>query len=136
MCQERHALVGNQTFDIVDGTKGNAVHKQVTDIEQPIGCKWLYKRKVNPDGPARYKARLVIKGYEPKEGISYDETYAPVSMMATCNATWNRLDRIDWKRHIDRNSYIDRKCYIDGSDRNGHIDQKCHIDRKRHIDQK
>jgi len=41
---QRHALVGNQTFDIVDGTKGNAVHKRVTDIEQPIGRNWLYKR--------------------------------------------------------------------------------------------
>jgi len=81
ICQEWHALVGNQTFDIVDGTKGNAVHKRVADIE-PIGCKWLYKRKVNPDGSARYKARLVIKGYEPKEGINCGETYAPVSKMA------------------------------------------------------
>jgi len=41
-----------------------------------------------------------------------------------CNATCNRLARIDWKRHID------------GSDRNGHINQKRHINRKRHIDQK
>jgi len=67
----------------VDGTKGNAVHKRVTDIEQPIGCKWLYKGKANPDGSARYKARLVIKGYELKEGINHDETYAPLSKMAT-----------------------------------------------------
>ena len=91
---------------------------------------------VNPDGPARYKARLVIKGYEPKERINYDETYAPVSKMATCNATCNRLDRIDWKRHIDWNRHLDQKRHIDGSDRNGHIDQKYHIGCKRHIDQK
>jgi len=45
--------------------------------------KWPYKRKVSPDRSARYKARLAIKGYEPKKSINNDETYAPVSKMAT-----------------------------------------------------
>jgi len=52
-------------------------------VEEPIGCKWIYKKKINPDGSTRYKARLVIKGYEQKEAIDYNETYAAVSKMAT-----------------------------------------------------
>jgi len=52
-------------------------------VEEPIGCKWIYKRKINPDGSTQYKARLVIKGYEQKEGIDYDENYVPVSKMVT-----------------------------------------------------
>jgi len=51
-------------------------------VEGPIGCKWIYKKKINPDGSTRYKARLVIKGYKQKEAIDYNETYAAVSKMA------------------------------------------------------
>jgi hypothetical protein len=50
---------------------------------KPIGCKWVYKTKTNPDDTLRYKARLVIKGYEQVQGVDFEETYAPVSKMPT-----------------------------------------------------
>jgi len=83
MRQEWQALVENHTFDIV--AKGSTAQTPIADIpvEEPIGCKWIYKRKVNPNRSTRYKARLVIKGYEQKEGIDNDETYTAVSKMAT-----------------------------------------------------
>ena len=39
--QEWHALVENHTFDVVQGTKGNAAHESTNDIhmEEPIRCK-------------------------------------------------------------------------------------------------
>jgi len=72
MQQEYASLLENHTFIPVEYT-----------YSKPIGCKWVYKTKTNPDGTLRYKARLVIKGYEQVEGVDFEETYAPVSKLPT-----------------------------------------------------
>ncbi|OIT33849.1 putative mitochondrial protein, partial [Nicotiana attenuata] len=48
MLEEIHALEDNHTWDLVDLPKG----------KKPVGCKWVFTVKVNPDGSvARLKAR-------------------------------------------------------------------------------
>ena len=43
---------------------------------RPIGCKWEFKTKGHLE---RYKASLVPKGYNQREGIDFKETFSPVS---------------------------------------------------------
>ncbi|WVZ71230.1 hypothetical protein U9M48_019842 [Paspalum notatum var. saurae] len=55
---EMDSIMSNGTWKVVERLYGC----------KPIGCKWVFKKKLRPDGTIeRYKARLVIKGYSQKE---------------------------------------------------------------------
>ena len=59
---EMDSVMSNGTWEIVDRSYGC----------KPIGCKWVFKKKLRPDGTIeRYKARLVAKGFTQKEGEDF-----------------------------------------------------------------
>lgn len=69
MDKEMQSLKKNDVWDLVKLPPGR----------KTIGCKWVYKVKMNADGtPEKYKARLVAQGFAQKQGVDYDETFCPV----------------------------------------------------------
>ncbi|XP_021742766.1 uncharacterized protein LOC110708850 [Chenopodium quinoa] len=66
---------------------GTWVMEKLPPGKKALGCRWVYKVKLNSDGTLeRLKARLVIFGNHQVEGIDYNETFAPEAKMVTVRA--------------------------------------------------
>ena len=75
MCREKQCHEKNQTFG-----------RESKDVKQPVPVGWVFKIKyrgppvnVNELQPKQFKARVVIRGQYMKEGLHFNDTFAPVA---------------------------------------------------------
>jgi len=87
MEEECTSIMLNNTFTIINSRETRQLRVK------PIGPKWVYKRKHNPDGTIRYKAHLVMKGYEQRD---FGETYAPVGKLTTVQYRISLVGKHGW----------------------------------------
>jgi 6-phosphofructokinase len=60
------------------------VHSNLLVGHSAIRLKWVYKVKRDPDDNiVKHKARLIAKGYVQRQGVDFDEVFAPVAGMET-----------------------------------------------------
>ena len=73
MKDEMKSLISNNTWELAELPVGKkALHN-----------KWVYRVKEEPNGSKRHKARLVVKGFQQKEGIDYIDILSPVVKQTT-----------------------------------------------------
>jgi hypothetical protein len=107
---EMDSILANGTWEIVDRPYRC----------KPVGCKWVFKKKLRPDGTIeKYKARLVAKGYTQKEGKYFFDTYSPMARLTTIRVLLSLvalhgllLHQMDVKTSF-LNGELDEEIYMD-----------------------
>jgi hypothetical protein len=111
----------------------NAMHEELENFERnqvwelvepppnckPIGTKWVWKNKKGENGEVvSNKSRLVAQGYSQKEGIDYEDTFAPVAhleairiLLAFSVAKGFKLYQMDVKS-VFLNGFLEEKVYV------------------------
>ena len=90
MSKEIESIEKNLTWSLVKLPVG---HKA-------IGLKWVFKLKKDSDGEIiKHKARLVVKGYVQRQGIDFDEVFAPVTRLDTVRVMLAVAANRGWQVH-------------------------------------
>ncbi|GKF63690.1 retrovirus-related pol polyprotein from transposon TNT 1-94 [Tanacetum coccineum] len=71
--EEMVSLEKNQTCSLVKILAGKKASQRL----------WMFKVKEEHNGGKRYKARLVVKGFQQKRGVDYNEIFSLVVKMTT-----------------------------------------------------
>ena len=87
---EMEAVERNGTWELTELPPGR----------KPIDLKWIYKIKRDAQGNVvKHKARIMAKGYVQKQGIDFDEVFAPVTRIETIRLLLALAAKENWQVH-------------------------------------
>jgi hypothetical protein len=90
MTEEYQSIIKNNVWEIVPRPKRKDV----------VSSKCLFKIKHAADGSIeKYKARFVARGFSQKEGIDYEDTFAPVARYTSIRTIIALAAKMKWKLH-------------------------------------
>ncbi|WVZ84834.1 hypothetical protein U9M48_031821 [Paspalum notatum var. saurae] len=109
MHEELENFEGNHVWDLVESPPNCC----------PVGTKWIFKNKQGENEiVVGNKARLVAQGFCQKEGIDYEETYAPIArleairiLLAFAASKGFKLQQMDVKSAF-LNGFIEEMVYV------------------------
>jgi hypothetical protein len=90
MIEEYRSIIKNDVWETIARLKN----------KDAVSSKLLYKIKHAADGSIeKYKARFVARGFSQKEGIDYEETFAPVARYTSIRTLIALAAKMKWKLH-------------------------------------
>jgi hypothetical protein len=124
MTEEYQSIIKYDPWEIVPRPKSKDV----------VSSRWLYKIKHVVDGSIeKHKARFVARGFSQKEGIDYEEMFAPVTRYTSIRTITAIVAKMKWKLHqMDvkkafLNGVIEEKMYIEQPQGFEVEDRKTHL---------
>jgi transposase InsO family protein len=124
MTEEYQSIIKNDVWEVVPKPKNKDV----------VSSKWIYKIKHAADESIeKYKARFVARGFSQKEGIDYEETFAPVARYTSIRTIIALAAKMKWKLHqmdvkttflngvIEEEVYIEQPQGFEVEDRKTHV---------------
>jgi hypothetical protein len=110
MIEEYESILKNDVWEVVPRPQGKLV----------VTSKCLYKIKHATDGSVeKFKARFVARGFFQKEGIDYDEIFAPIArytsiriIISLASVFYSRLHQMDVKTAF-LNGEVEQEVYIE-----------------------
>ena len=90
MVEKYDSIMKNQVWEFVLRPQGKKV----------VGSRWIYKVKHATNGSVeKYKVHIVAKGFSEKEGIDYEESFAPVARYSSIQTIISLASEMGWRFH-------------------------------------
>ena len=124
MIEEYQSIMKNDVWDVVPRPVGKSV----------VTSKWIYKIKHAADGSIeKHKARFVARGFSQKEGIDYEETFAPIARYTSIRSVLALATVMKWRIHqmdvktaflngvVEEEVYVEHPLSFETHDRESHV---------------